>query len=85
MSQHRRAKSVKVTYEWGRRTFVLIISTLFRTQSKIHNDIVPNFNGFTFQSNLVGRSKHFPIHSILFHTNKCTSLASYHLSLYVIN
>ena len=49
------------------------------------NDTVPVFNGCTFQTNLVGPIKHFPIHSILFHANKCTSLASYHLSLYVIN
>ena len=49
------------------------------------NDTVPVFNGFTFQTNLVGPIKNFPIHSILFHINKCSALASYHLSLYVIN
>ena len=49
------------------------------------NDIVPIFSAFTFQTNLVGTRKNFPIRSILTHINEFTPLATYNLPLCVIN
>jgi len=48
------------------------------------NDIVPIFNSFTFQTNLVGPRKNFPIRSIRFHINEFTPLATYNLPLCVM-